>query len=229
MRESLEKGLKIIGIVLGVLFLLAGVAFGMLLYEMYYKKTEIGQEQSADGAYALTIMQIGEPGFPFGPVDGRFTLQKDGETINTRTFTVNNDGVGLDYEDFVLFWKEDCVRIRVSGSEQEDVMYTLYYNGDSEGEAAGPWFTDEEVISLVQETYGEQVSYVNTEAAGYYVFRTEVDLPEEGTFEFYVEQGRGILPDNYLDAYYKYICDSFFEKSNDGLRKASHLPAIHEH
>lgn len=77
--------------------------------------------------------------------------------------------------------------LRVSGSEQDDMMYTLYYSGDSRSEKAGSWFTDEEVVELIQSTYGDDVeesSKTDTEK-GAETNETTGDVSRE-TIDFYM-------------------------------------------
>ena len=89
----MKKVLKTIGIILGILILVLGIGMGFVLYEFNYKKTEILKE--SEGSYTLTMYQVGVPGWPFGPVNGEFILDKDGKKINTCSFSVRNDGGGL--------------------------------------------------------------------------------------------------------------------------------------
>jgi len=138
------------GIVLGIFMLLLGIGFAWLLYEFDYKRTEIAQSRS--GNYTLTMFQVGEPGFPFGPVSGEFVLRKDGKKINTYSFLVFNDGGSLSPGNAVFEWEEDCVRIMVRGEEQEDKFYTLGFDGSRPSETF--WREDEQKSG--GETSGEE-------------------------------------------------------------------------
>lgn len=205
----MKKFLKIAGLILGILILLLGSVLLYLRYEFCYKRTEI--TKSTEGAYTLIVYQVGEARFPFGPVDGEVVLHKEKKQINAYSFCVLNDGGGLASDDIVLDWEEDCVKIRVSGEEQPDMLYILKFDGTNYSEKAGPWFTDEEVIALVKERYGEETVFQNKNNS-VYRFRAQVSQPEEGGFEFYVEQDKDALVDNYLNAYFKYISDIYFQK-----------------
>lgn len=43
----MKKYLKTVGIILGVLMLLLGIGIGFLMYEFYYKKTQILEDNCA--------------------------------------------------------------------------------------------------------------------------------------------------------------------------------------
>ena len=45
--------------------------------------------------------------------------------VNTCSFLVSNDGGGLLPGNAAFQWENDCVKIRVCGEEQEDMLYTL--------------------------------------------------------------------------------------------------------
>ena len=207
--HTMKKVLKAIAIVLGVIFLLLMIGIAFFSYEFNFKKVEISQ--SIEGIYTVTMYQVGEPGWPFGPVSGEFVLRKEDEKINTYSFSVSNDGGSLTSGNAVFQWKDDCVKIRVCGEEQEDMLYTLGFDGTSDSEKAGPWFTDEEVVALVKETYGEQVSLLEKDEYGY-CFRMQTSQLQEGTFDFYVEQDERELRDNYLYAFFRFVSGEFFDK-----------------
>lgn len=130
----MKKILKEIAIVLGIVFLLLLIGIAFLSYKLNFKKTEISQ--STEGVFTVTMYQVGEPAWPFGPVNGEFVLRKEDEKINTCSFMVSNDGGGLSSGNAVFQWEDDCVKIRVSGEEQEDMLYTLGFDGTNDSEKA---------------------------------------------------------------------------------------------
>lgn len=205
----MKKVFKTIGLILVLLMLVLGIGLGFLLYEFSFKRMQILKESK--GSYTLTMYQVGEPGWPFGPVNGEFVLHKGGKKVNTCSFSVSNDGGGLTSGSAVFKWEDDCIKILVSGEEQEDMLYTLGFDGTSYSEKAGPWFTDEEVIAMVKETYGAETMFLKKEGSAY-LFRVQVSQPEDGSFDFMVEQNKDALVDNYRNAYFKHISDNYFEK-----------------
>lgn len=193
---------------MGSLVLLISIGVGCLLYQMNYKKTQILEE--TQGAYTLTMYQVGEPGWPFGPVNGKFVLRKEGKKVTVYSFLVSNDGGGLTAGNAVVKWSDDCVKIRIIGEEQEDMLYTLGFDGTGDSEKAGAWYTDEEVISEVLADYGKETEFLKKEKSRY-LFRAQVEEPQSGHFEFVVEQDKDTLMDNYKNAYFRYISDAYFE------------------
>ena len=132
----MKRIVKTTVIIAGVFLLLMVFLITGLIYQMNYKKTEVLQRESRDGQFVVEMQQIGEPAFPFGPVNGQFLLKREGRIINQLKFTVSDDGAGLAYNIPIFEWREDCVKIIVSGSEQEDMLYTLYFDGTSNSEKA---------------------------------------------------------------------------------------------
>ena len=205
----MKRLLKILGIILGTFILLIGIGIAVLRYEFDYKKTEI--VKTSEESYTLTMYQVGEPGWLFGSVKGRFVLRKDGKKCNTFSFAVANDGGSLSAGNVFIKWEEDCVRLRVNGEEQEDMLYTLGFDGSCHSEKAGPWYTDEEVISMVKDLYGTQTDFLRKDGSVYH-FRAQVSQPQDGIFDFAVEQDKDLLVDNYENAYFKYLSELYFEK-----------------
>ena len=92
------------------------------------------------------------------------------------------------------------------------LRYEFHYKRtENINSTSDPWFNDEEVIAMVKERYGERTAFLNKDDS-VYQFRAQVSQPQEGSFDFYVEQGKDALVDNYLNAYFKYISDIYFRK-----------------
>lgn len=124
-------------VTVGIVCVIGLVLMLSLLYPMEFKKTEIAQFQSPDGEYVLYMFQIGEPAWPFGPVEGRFILKEGDKSVAKLNFSVADDGAGLHYSNVPdIVWKEDYVRARVIGSEQKDMWYMLYYSGETDSHMA---------------------------------------------------------------------------------------------
>ena len=56
-------------------------------------------------------------------------LSKDGKDISNFNFKQSNDGKWATADDFNVSWFDDKVKIIVSGEEQEDITYSLFFNG----------------------------------------------------------------------------------------------------
>ncbi len=177
--------LKEIGILFGVVILILSIGMMFLMYELNYKKVEISQ--STEGDYTISMYQIGEPAWPFGPVHGKFVLRKDGRKLNTYSFLVSNDGGGLTSGNAIFKWTDNCVEIRVSGEEQEDMLYILGFDGSNHNEKAGECYdrthTYNELYTQMDETLhttkadadsndtfiGEETKEISQEVLDYYM------------------------------------------------------------
>ncbi|MCD7806034.1 MAG: hypothetical protein LUH19_01685 [Lachnospiraceae bacterium] len=99
-----------------------------------YKVETIDMQQSPDGAYELKLQSVGEPYFPFGGAPGRLVL-KENETVISRTrFEIANDGGPFTENAWKVTWQDDYVEIILSGQEQFDELFRLYYDGQVESE-----------------------------------------------------------------------------------------------
>lgn len=121
--------LGIAGGFLAVLFCL----WIMVFYVMNWKVSCVDTNTSADGTYEVILQQIGEPFF-FGPTDGRLILKEGNKTIVKQNFTVYDDGAMLTENTWTVTWQEDHVEIVISGSEQSDRQYNLYFDGSISSE-----------------------------------------------------------------------------------------------
>lgn len=228
-KKTVLTTVSISGIILAIIILLPiliiVIGIGSLYYEIELKETKINEFTSDDGQYTLTMYQVGEPDFPFGAVSGKFELKKDDDVINTYDFRVMDDGCGLNGNVPAVRWTDTAVMLIVDGSEQKEQLYILNYDGTAEERQSYGWYTTEEIIALIKDTYGENVEYTDTvepydgiyigngpyrePTNGYHIFRVKTEEPKEGTFEFYVFENRGVLENNYIQAYFKYTTDCY--------------------
>jgi hypothetical protein len=122
---------KIAKILLGILggIMLAFLSLLLLfVYYMNYATADVDTKMSDDGTYTVIMKSVGSPWF-FGPADGRFVLKEGKKTIVKYDFTVYDDGGCIRSSIWNVEWLSDSVRITVSGSEQSDCQYELYFDG----------------------------------------------------------------------------------------------------
>ena len=112
--------------------ILLGVLAGGIVYRTDYAKTEVVTCVSEDGRHTLTIYMIGEPEWPFGPTHCRVDLMEDSRRITKYPFSIRDDGAPAGEGNFRIGWHADGVRVTVSGSEQRDQEYMLYFDGRTE-------------------------------------------------------------------------------------------------
>ena len=83
MKKHIRIALFAICMVIGMNFLL----IGCFRYAVDYRKTIRDTSVSPDGKYELTLIEIGEPVWPFGPASGRLTLDNEAESTASQVET----------------------------------------------------------------------------------------------------------------------------------------------
>ncbi len=116
-----KKTVKRILAIILVILVAAAVAVGSIIYVRDYRKTKVFTSQS--GSSTMTVYMVGEPDFPFGKTDCRLVLKTKGKDTVKEDFSVANDGAVVTEENFSVEWKDNSVRLRVTGSEQEITSY----------------------------------------------------------------------------------------------------------
>jgi len=122
--------LKKIAWAAGVILALMILAVGDFIYVTTYRITDIDVSLSPNGEHTLLLQSVGEPDFPFGYSHVRLLLIGRQSTIVDYRFDIANDGKWTAPEDWKVKWEDTCVIVTVSGEEQDDVTYQLYYSGD---------------------------------------------------------------------------------------------------
>lgn len=118
----------IAAVILAALLLL----IGSFIYVTRYRITDIDTATSEDGQYEVIYQAVGEPDWPFGYSHVRLVLKRGQEIITKYKFDVANDGGSPSAEQWSVGWKDDHVEALVTGEEQPDRLYTLFYNGITE-------------------------------------------------------------------------------------------------
>ena len=127
------KALKIILTIFLCLAAILALLVGGLTYVTRYKITDIDASASPNGEYELLFQNVGEPDWPFGYSHARFVLKQGDKTITKYRFDVANDGGTLWADNWDVSWEADCARVIISGEEQPDILYTLYFDGTVRG------------------------------------------------------------------------------------------------
>lgn len=83
MKKRIRIALFAICMVIGMNFLL----IGYFRYAVDHRKTIRDTSVSPDGKYELTLIEIGEPMWPFGPASGRLTLDNEAESTASQVET----------------------------------------------------------------------------------------------------------------------------------------------
>ncbi len=83
MKKHIRIVLFVICVIIGMNFLL----IGCFRYAVDHRKTIRDTSISPDGKYELTLIEIGEPVWPFGPASGRLTLDNEAESTASQVET----------------------------------------------------------------------------------------------------------------------------------------------
>lgn len=98
-------------------------------YATNCKKTLRDTSVSPDGKYDLSLVEIGEPAWPFGAASGRLILNAGNAIISQKDFELHNDGCQIGRDNWKVAWNENHVEVILSGEEQFDEQICLYYDG----------------------------------------------------------------------------------------------------
>ena len=102
---------------------------GSFTYTTRYKIHDVASYTSPDGKYELVFQQIGDPDWPFGHTHARLVLKDESGTVARYSFDMANDGGVASPEDWKVTWREDCAEAVISGKEQNDNQYILFFDG----------------------------------------------------------------------------------------------------
>ena len=122
----------------GILGMLAFINFmivilaGSFTYTTRYKIHGVASFVSEDGRHELLFQQVGDPDWPFGYTHARLVLKDDSGTIAKYSFDVANDGGNVQPDSCLVCWKADCVEAVISGEEQSDIRYILFFDGKTD-------------------------------------------------------------------------------------------------
>ena len=86
-------------------------------------------DTSANGEYTAELLAVSDPDWPFGSQEGRLALKKNGWTVCEKDFTLFNDGGAMKKSNWSVTWDDEKAAVVISGQEQPDAEYYLYYVG----------------------------------------------------------------------------------------------------
>ena len=105
---------------------------GCFTYTTKYKIHDVASYTSPDGKYELLFQQVGDADWPFGHTHTRLVLKDEAGTIAKYSFDIANDGANASSDLCQVTWKPAQVEAVISGEEQNDNQYILYYNGKTD-------------------------------------------------------------------------------------------------
>jgi len=93
---------------------------------------ELASYTSPDGKYELLFQQVGDPDWPFGHTHARLVLKDEAGTIAKYSFDIADDGANARSDLCQVTWKATQVEAVISGEEQNDNQYILFFNGKTD-------------------------------------------------------------------------------------------------
>lgn len=122
----MKKVLKVIlGILLSIIVVI-GLLYGAFIYMIEYHVATV--DKKSYNGYEVVMQSVGAPLF-FSSADGRLLLKKNDTIINQTDFVLSDDGGSIRDDVWSVSWYKDHVGVVIRGSEQDDTLYNLYYNG----------------------------------------------------------------------------------------------------
>ncbi len=124
----MKKVLKVIlGILLSIVLVIC-LLYSAFIYMIEYHVATVDKKYY--NGYEVIMQSVGSPLF-FSSADGRLLLKKNGKTINKTDFVLSDDGGSIRKAVWSVSWYKDHVSVVIRGSEQDDMLYSLYYNGNT--------------------------------------------------------------------------------------------------
>ena len=113
-----------------LLILISVVLFvSLFIYEDQFAKREVYRESSPNGEFVFVLYQVGQPGWPFGPVKAQIKiLNSEGKTIDKEAIVIHTDGAQLNecYLDEIN-WGDTALEVVCRG-EDGTSTYVLELN-----------------------------------------------------------------------------------------------------
>lgn len=116
-------------VIVGVFCGLVATLIGSFTYATKYRINPVDSSVSPDGKYELLLQQIGDPEWPFGSTHARLVLKDESGIITKYPFYVLNDGCSVHQDSWKVTWTDTYVKVVISGEEQNDDQYILYFDG----------------------------------------------------------------------------------------------------
>lgn len=129
------KNVKAAKLILGTasVFLVAVLLLaGSFEYMTRRRVRDVDISVSPGGEYVLVLQSVGDPDWPFGHTHAKVVLRQGKRKISEIRFDIANDGAVLSPGNWSVSWEECAAVITVSGDEQEDGVYTMYFDGGTE-------------------------------------------------------------------------------------------------
>ena len=124
----------VLAIIGGIVVVLALLAVA-LVYELNYAVSTVDTSASPDGNYTLELQSVGEPMF-FSPAGARLVLKFGRYEISRMDTQISDDGGQVRPASWQVSWEDSGAEVRLKGSEQNDELVTMGFDGSVSTERA---------------------------------------------------------------------------------------------
>ena len=212
-----KKILKIIACIAASVLLILLVLCLSLKYQMSWKITNVGMEQSPDGRYSVVFQAVGEADWPFGASHAKVTVKDENRIVESFRQDISDDGVQFRPANYSVEWMKYGVIITFMGSEQLDREVVIFYDGKDSFEG----YSDEEIKDILSERYSiYNVEEITKDANGYAIRGDGIVFRADESLAFH---------DSYSEEVFKTVTDALFPerfmRSLDWDVKEGELPS----
>lgn len=124
----MKKIIKIILIIVTTIFFVTLGIFSCLIFTTKIKVTNVSEYTNPVNNYTILFQAVGEPEWPFGRTKVKLTLlDNDKKKIKTFESYISDDGRNASEENINVQWFENHVEVTLSGSEQDDDNFKIYF------------------------------------------------------------------------------------------------------
>lgn len=196
-----KKTVKVTVCIVASVLLILLVLFLSLKYQMSWKITDVGTEQSPDGRYTVVFQAVGEADWPFGASHAKVTVKDEDRIIKTFRQDIFDDGGQFRPANYSVEWMKYGVIITFMGSEQPDREFEVFYDGRDSFEG----YSDEEIKDILRERYDiYNVEKITKDADGYAIRGDGIDFHADTSLAFH---------DSYPQEIFKAVtCELFPER-----------------
>ena len=196
--KMVKKGIKILGMIILVLTVIVLALFLLFKYEMSWKITDVGLEESPDKRYSALFQAVGEADWPFGYSHAKVTVKDGDRIIETFREDIADDGGQFRPDNYSVEWMKYGVVITFMGSEQPDRETEIFYDGRES--FAG--YTDGEIEDILKDRYEiNKIEEITKDKNGYAIRADGVDFRADA---------RLALHDSYPQEVFKTVTDGLF-------------------
>jgi hypothetical protein len=124
----MKKAIKIILIIVATIFAILGIFISCWIFITKIKVTNVSEYTNQTNNYTVLFQAVGEPEWPFGRTKVKITLLDDNKKkIESFNCYISDDGAIAREENIDVKWFENYVEVTISGSEQGDNIYKMYF------------------------------------------------------------------------------------------------------